>query len=351
MTWSTRLSRVKVSVLIPVYNAADTLPECIDSILRQSLSDFEIIAVDDFSDDSSIDVLHSYHDERIRIFSNTAKGIVPALNHGLQYCRSDYVARMDADDIMSEQRLQKQLAMMMQDDSITLCASQVRKFPQDIIQPGYVEYMRWQNACLSAADIANEIYIESPFAHPSVMFRKHRVLELGGYRNGDFPEDYELWLRLFHSGQKMIKLEQVLLDWRESESRLSRNDDRYSLAAFEKLRAEYLAKDPRLAGRNIVFWGAGRKTRQRAEYLIGHGVKPVAWIDINAAIIGKIYHGAKTCLPECLIQPERLHEVFKTHKQKPLVLNFVRNHGARFACRQFLDSAGYIRGQDYLDVA
>jgi glycosyltransferase involved in cell wall biosynthesis len=344
-------NRVKVSVLMPLYNAADTLRECVDSILRQSLPDFEIIVVDDFSDDASIDILRSYCDERIRIVENTAKGIVSALNHGLQCCRSDYVARMDADDIMSEYRLEKQLAMMLADDSITLCASQVRKFPQEIIQPGYIEYMRWQNACLSAADIANEIYIESPFAHPSVMFRKHRLLELGAYQNGDFPEDYELWLRLFHSGHKMIKLEEVLLHWRESETRLSRNDERYSLPAFEKLRAEYLAKDPRLNGRKIVFWGAGRKTRQRAQYLIGHGVKPVAWIDINTAIIGNTYHGAKTCPPEYLMKPERLHALFKTHNKKPFVLNYVRNHGARLACRQFLDSAGYIRGKDYLDMA
>ena len=342
---------MKVSVLMPVYNAADTLPECIDSILKQSLADFEIIAIDDFSDDRSIDILRSYHDGRIRIFDNTIKGIVPALNLGLEYCRSDYVARMDADDIMSEIRLEKQLAAMMEDDGITLCASQARKFPQAIIQPGYIEYMRWQNACLSEADIANEIYIESPFAHPTVMFRKHRILELGGYHNGDFPEDYELWLRLFHAGKRMIKIEEVLLDWRESESRLSRNDHRYSLTAFEKLRAEYLLKDARLADRKIVFWGAGRKTRQRAQYLIDLGIRPTAWIDINSGIIGNRYHGAKTCLPECLLKPERLHEVFKAEKKKPFVLNYVRNHGARLACRDFLDTAGYIRGQDYLDVA
>ena len=201
--------------------------------------------------------------------------------------------------------------------------------------------MRWQNACLTMQDITNQIYIESPFAHPSVMFRKDRIIEAGAYRDGEFPEDYELWLRLFHSQQKMMKLDEVLLDWRESEGRLSRTSSRYSESAFEKLRAEYLAKDKRLQGRDIVFWGVGRKTRQRCQYLIDNGIKPAAWIDIDSNKIGNEYHGAKTYMPDWLYR----------HDKKPFVLNYVRNHGAREDCRKFLDGAGYVMGEDYLDVA
>ena len=167
-----------------------------------------------------------------------------------------------------------------------------------MIQAGYVEYMRWQNACLTSQDIKNQIYIESPFAHPSVMFRKDRVVESGGYRDGVFPEDYELWLRLFHARFKMMKLEQVLLDWRESDTRLSRTSNRYSDLAFEKLRAKYLVKDKRLQDRRIVFCGVGRKTRQRARHLIDKGITPFAWIDIDTNKIGNEYHGAKTYMPD-----------------------------------------------------
>jgi len=333
--------QIKVSILMPIYNAVDTLHECLDSIFEQTLTAFELVAVNDFSCDGSIDILHSYNDPRIRIIENTKKGIVPALNLGLNHCRSDYVARMDADDVMFATRLEKQLAALKQDQSLTLCATQANKFPQEIIQAGYHEYMRWQNGCLSEQDIANDIYIESPFAHPSVMFRKQRVINIGAYIDGDFPEDYELWLRLFHGGEKMLKLDEVLLNWRESDTRLSRNDSRYSLTAFEKLRAEYLAKDPRISDRDIVFWGAGRKTRQRAQHLIDHGIEPSAWIDIDVNKIGNEYLGAKTVSPEWL-QDQRV---------KPFVLNYVRNHGARKYCRQFLDAAAYVRGVDYLDVA
>ncbi len=337
----TSSGEVKVSILMPVFNAQATLHECLDSIFQQSLQDFEIIAVDDFSSDESVRIMQSYDDPRIRIIENKSKGIVPALNAGLVHCRSDYVARMDADDVMHPQRLQKQYEVLLEDDGITLCATQAKKFPEEIIKAGYIEYMRWQNACLSMQDIKNQIYIESPFAHPSVMFRKQRIIAAGAYRDGAFPEDYELWLRLFHGRHKMMKLGEILIDWRESDSRLSRTSSRYSQTAFEKLRAYYLAKDLRLQGREIVFWGAGRKTRQRAQYLIDNGITPSAWIDIDPNKIGNVYQQAKTRAPEWLCQRDT----------KPFVLNYVRNHGAREYCRAHLDAAAYVMGEDYLDVA
>jgi glycosyltransferase involved in cell wall biosynthesis len=332
---------VKVSILMPVFNAEKTLVECLDSILDQTLEEFELVAVNDNSTDRSVEVLRSYNDSRISIIENQQKGIVSALNQGLQSCRSDLVARMDADDVMYVERLKKQFAVMTDDASITLCATQARKFPEEKIKAGYIEYMRWQNACLSRQDVENQIYIESPFAHPSVMFRKKCVLDLGGYNEGEFPEDYELWLRLFHAGKNMMKLDEILIDWRESENRLSRTSSRYSDEAFDYLRAEYLAKDTRLHGRDIVFWGAGRKTRQRTQCLIDRGVNPVAWIDIDNKKIGKAYHGAKIFSPGWLLKV----------KEKPFVLNYVRNHGVRNLCRKHLDEAGYVMGKDYLDVA
>ena len=336
----------EVSILMPVFNAENTLQQCLDSVFSQSLQDFEIIAVNDFSTDKSVEILQFYNDSRIHIVDNKHKGIVPALNSGLKYCQSDFVARMDADDVMYAERLEKQLDVLNKNPTITLCATQVRKFPEEIIKAGYIEYMRWQNACLTKQDIQNQIYIESPFAHPSVMFRKNSVVESGGYKDGEFPEDYELWLRLFHAGKSMMKLDEVLLDWRESDSRLSRTSSRYSDTAFEKLRADYLAKDTRLKNREIVFWGAGRKTRQRIQYLIDRGVKPFAWIDIDNKKAGNEYHGAKTFLPEWLHQYNK-----KPQNKKPFVLNYVRNHGARDYCRKYLDEAGYVMGEDYLDVA
>lgn len=328
-----------ISVLLPVFNAEATLKECIDSILNQTCENFELVVVEDHSTDSSVQVLNQYNDARIRVIKNQNKGLVSALNFGLEFCRANLVARMDADDIMRQERLSKQKQYLDDNVHVELVASQVRKFPEGMLQNGYKEYIRWQNTCISAEEINRQIYIESPFAHPTVMFRKDIVLSMGGYREGLFPEDYDLWLRMFYAGHVMEKIPEVLLDWRESDSRESRVSPRCTRDAFDSLRAEYLVKDSRLHNRSVAYWGAGRKTRQRSRLLIDKGIAPGVWIDIDPKKIGNVIEGARVEEPAWL---ER--------EDKPFVLNYVTNHGARDITRNYLERIGYVMGLDYLEV-
>ena len=332
-----------VSVLLPFHNAAETISECIDSILKQSLAEFEVLAIDDHSTDDSVHLLERYGDERIRIINNPQRGLVSALNSGLACCTAPIVARMDADDIMYSQRLQKQYEYLRSHPDVVLVAARARKFPEASILNGYREYMRWQNSVLNNADISNQIYIESPFAHPSVMFRRDSIIAAGAYRQGKFPEDYELWLRLMHQGYRMEKLSEVLIDWRESENRLSRVSDNYSREAFDTIRADYLSRDERIQNKHIAFWGAGRKTRQRASYLINKGYRPHVWIDVDPKKIGNRIQGVE------VVAPDWLEQVAQTDS-KPFVLSYLTSHGARDAARDFLQQHGYTMGEDFLEV-
>ena len=151
-------------------------------------------------------------DNRIRLIQGGRNGLVAALNRGLQQATTPFIARMDADDRMYPNRLQAQRDFLLENPEIDLVASRVRLFPEHLIQGGFREYIRWQDECLTPEDIAAEIYWESPVVHPSVMFRRDRILDLGGYHHGPFPEDYELWLRLHQNGGRMAKLPQILLD-------------------------------------------------------------------------------------------------------------------------------------------
>lgn len=332
-----------VSVLLPFHNAAGTITDCIGSIQEQTLTDFEVIAVNDFSNDDSLRVLKANGDDRIKIIDNQHRGLVSALNTGLGCCRAPLIARMDADDIMYPDRLLKQYEYMRRHHDVVLLATQARKFPEASIRKGYREYMRWQNSVLSNEDIHNQMYIESPFAHPSVMFRRDSVIAAGAYRQGAFPEDYELWLRLLHQGFRMEKLAEVLLDWRESEKRLSRVSDSYSRSAFDRIRADYLSRDERIHNRPIAFWGAGRKTRQRAGRLLDKGFEPAVWIDIDPRKIGNRINGVE------VVEPAWLEQSMADGFQ-PFVLNYVTNHGARDIARHYLQRIGYIRGRNYLEV-
>jgi glycosyltransferase involved in cell wall biosynthesis len=340
----------QVSIVLPVRNAADTLDECLDSIAQQSFEHYEILVIDDGSSDGSVELVSHWAecDARIKLLTQPPLGLVAALNRGLSETKAPLIARMDADDVMYPQRLAKQVAYLAKHPDIDLVATQVRLFPDEKIQAGYAEYVRWQNSCLSPEEINKEIFVESPFAHPSVMFRCEVVCALGGYREGDFPEDYDLWFRLMQSGHRMAKLAEVLLDWRESEGRLSRIDPRCSREAFDRLRAKYLADHLRarlkpndaMRTRPLVYWGAGRKTRRRSNLLIEKGFAPAAWVDIDERKIGNLLQDVPVVSPDWLGDQQK----------KPFVLSYVANHGARDDISQCLQAMGYRRGDDYLMV-
>lgn len=332
----------EIAVLLPFYNAAATLAETLDSIQAQTLEAFSLIAIDDGSSDDSADIVRERmrDDPRISLLQPGHQGVVGAMNSGMAHCLSPLVARMDADDIMHPERLALQSRFLRQHPEIDLLGSRVRLFPKEMIQDGFSEYIRWQNACLCPDSIADNIYVELPIAHPSVMFRREVVMAAGGYRDGDFPEDYELLLRLHQRGHRMAKLPQVLLHWRDSGERLTRTDQRYSRQAFDRIRAHYLARDPRLhQGRPLVFWGAGRNTRRRVAHLLERGFRPRAWIDVDPRKIGNLIDGARVVEPDWLAR-----------KEKPFVLSYVNNHGARELIAAALQVMGYIEGEDYLMV-
>jgi len=338
----TSTSAGSVSIVLPVYNAAFTLKECLVSILGQTLQDWVLLAVDDGSADGSADVLQEFErrDERIRVLSPGRIGLVAAINLGYAAATTELVARMDADDIMHPDRLRKQAEYLRAHPGTEVLGTRVRIFPDDAVDAGYREYLRWQNACLTPTQIADNIYVESPLANPSVMWRRSVFERHGPYRDGRFPEDYEFWLRLHAAGVQMAKLPEILLDWRESPDRTTRSDPRFSRDAFNRIRAEYLARDGRLrSGRDIVVWGAGRVTRQRVRLIEERGAAISAYIDVDPRKTGRSIGGAAVHAPAWLKQPA-----------KPFVLVYVTNHGARDEISHELAQMGYRIGDDFLCV-
>ncbi|MCF7984375.1 MAG: glycosyltransferase [Thiohalocapsa sp.] len=334
----------RVSIVLPFRDAADTLPGCIGSIQAQTLTDFELLCIDDGSTDggSAAVARLAASDARIRLLASPGKGLVDALNFGLDAARAPLVARMDADDLMHPRRLAPQAAAMQASPDISVLATRVRAFPEQALTDGFRAYIDWQNACVAPQAIADDLYLESPLAHPSVMLRGERIRNLGGYRRGPFPEDYELWLRLMRRGHVIAKLPQPLLLWRDHPRRLSRNHACYTREAFDRLRAGYLARDERVraARGRLVIWGAGRRTRQRVRHLLDWGYRPAAWIDIDPRKVGNRLDGVP------VVGPQWLHR----RSPKPLVLSYVASHGARPCIEAELARFEYRKGMDYLHI-
>lgn len=252
---------VRISVVLPIFNEESLLEEALESLLRQTEPDFEVIAVDDGSTDGTPALLDQFaaRDGRVKPVRQPHAGIVAALNRGLAEAGGAYVARMDADDVARPHRLQRQADFLDRERGIGLISSRVEYLGDVERNAGLAHFVAWTNSLTSEEDISLYRFVESPVVHPSVMFRRELVKQFGGYRDGPFPEDYELWLRWMERGVRMAKLEETLLEWRERPDRLTRTDSRYSPEAFYRTKAPYLYRwlerhNPHHPA--VIVWGA-----------------------------------------------------------------------------------------------
>lgn len=332
-----------VSVLMPCYNAARTLTSTLESLAQQTLPDFELIAVDDGSTDETVEILQDW-DERLHLLSLDHGGIVKALNAGLEACQAVYIARMDADDLAHPERLARQVAFLEQHPETAVVGCRVRGYPPDKVRAGFSIYLDWQNSLLTDEDIRREIFVESPLAHPSVVMRKDWLMQVGGYQEHGWPEDYDLWLRLYLAGAGFAKLPEVLLDWREHDERLTRQDSRYSLENFLRVKAHYLVRGPLLGRESVLLWGAGMMGRRLSKHLLRQGAPLSAFVDIDPHKIGRTKRG----LP--ILPPDDLPGWWQ-HSTRPVVLAAVGARGARQLIRQQLTRFGLQEGRDWWSVA
>lgn len=180
-----------VTVLMPVHNGALYLREAMDSVLRQTLSDLELLVVDDGSQDETPNIVRSYADPRIRNIRSEARlRLAGALNLGLKEARGEFVARMDADDICREDRLERLVARMRRGDHLDLCGSAIDSFG-----PGAFGRLVYP---AGTANIRAHLLFDNPFAHPTVLFRRSIFdSRPTPYDVSYYPsEDYALWASL-----------------------------------------------------------------------------------------------------------------------------------------------------------
>jgi glycosyltransferase involved in cell wall biosynthesis len=336
----------KVSILMPCYNAAMTLNETLENIQAQTYGDFEVVAVDDGSEDGTRKILAGWakKDERFKPLYLEHGGIIPALNAGIADCRGEYIARMDADDLMHPQRLSKQTTYLDEHPMVTLVSSLVEGFPKKGLREGFRIYIEWLNTLVSHEDICREMFVESPICHPTVMVRKEALVKLGGYDEHGWPEDYDLWLRMYLAGHKFAKVPEVLLSWREHPQRLTRTDSRYSVENFIRAKAHYLPQGPLKGRETVIVWGAGMMGRRTSKHLVREGLPLAAFVDVDSKKIGRTLRGVPIIPPEALMAWWGKYE-------RPALLAAVGARGARELIREKLRGFGLVEGEDWWGVA
>jgi len=327
---------VDVSVLLPFRDAAPTLERSLRSVLAERSIALEVLAVDDGSRDGSTSIARAIADPRLRVLSSKGHGLVAALETARRAARAPFLARMDADDVSLPGRLAQQYRALEARPSLGALGTRVRAVGGG---EGLRRYVAWQNSLRTEADHRRELFVEAPLCHPSAMMRASAVDAVGGYRTGDFPEDYDLWLRLDAAGWGLAKLPRVLLEWCHAEGRATFSDPRYRIEAFRALKAPFLARRLVDETRAIVTWGAGRTGRRTMRLLEAHSLRASLWVDVDPAKIGRTARGAP------IVAADRLHP------SQHFVLAAVGARGARPLIRKALVARGFREGRDFLFVS
>lgn len=336
----------QISVILPSYNAAKTLEEALQSLAVQTFTNFEVLAVDDGSTDDTGLILDRWakSNSRFKYLSQPHAGVISASNAGMLASVSPYIARMDADDRMHPERLAKQWAFLEENSEIAVVSCLVKAFPEKDVGGGFLVYLEWLNSLITDADIRREIFVESPLPNPSVMFRREWLLEMGGYQDRGFPEDYDLYLRFYLAGAKFAKIPEVLHEWREHPDRITHTDSRYSLENFLRAKAHYLARGPLKERDAIIIWGSGMMGRRLAKQLERQDAPIVAFVDIDPKKIGRTRRGKP------IISPDELEECWGEY-EAPVILASVGSRGARKLIRERLNGFGYVEGKDWWAAA
>jgi len=334
----------RVSVLLPVRDAADTLPECLDSLAAQTLREHEVVTVDDGSRDGSAELLEARaaQDPRVRLIRTAARGLVSALGLALAEARTGIVIRMDADDVAHPERLERQARRLENDSGVDVLGSRVELLSAAGMPPsgGMRAYVDWLNQLLDHASMARDRFVESPLVHPTVAMRRQTLVALGGWRDSSGPEDYDLWLRAFDAGLRFGKLPEALLRWRDRPRRLTRTDPRYGPDRFLALKLAALRRGPLAGDRPTVVWGAGPIGKAWARALLAAGNPVAAFVEVDPRKIDARIHGAP------VIPVARASTV-----RGAVHLAAVGQRGARARIRAEAARLGLVDGTDLFAVA
>lgn len=327
-----------ISIILPFYNSEKTLERALNSISSQSFTNFECILIDNNSTDESTKIASGFcnDDMRFRLVDEKKQGVVHAFNKGLSKAKGKFIARMDADDWSFPGRFMKQITFLEKHNEYDVVAGLAEYVSHKSNTKGFERYVNWSNSIMDFKDILLKQFMESPIINPTVMWRKEVSDHYGSYADGNFPEDYELWLRWLEKGIKIYKLPDKLIRWYDSKNRLTRIDDKYSDEAFFNLKTLYLAKWLKIHNPfhpNVVVWGASKISRNRAKALKIHEIKIGAYIDISE----------KRQLEDEIIYYKNLPS-----PQDIFILVYLKEETMRAKTQQFLEENNFMEGRDYL---
>jgi glycosyltransferase involved in cell wall biosynthesis len=329
------VSRPRVSVLLPVRDEEPFLAECLDSLSAQTLSEFEVIAVDDGSTDATPAILeaHARTDARLRVLRQEPAGMVAASERARAEARGQLLARMDADDVALRERLELQVAAI-EEEGLAAVGGRVEYFP--VPTEGMRAYAEWLNSLVTVEATLRDLWVECPLPGPGLTARA----ELVSYRDRGWPEDYDLVLRIWEGGGRFRNVDRLVHRWRDHPQRLTRTQAAYTLDAFRRCKIHFLRRTLLADGRAAVVWGAGPTGKAFARDLLVAGTPLAAFVEVDPRKLGKRIHGAP------VVPVERAADF-----PGALALGAVSGTEGRARVRELAAGLGLAEGTDFVAVA
>ncbi|MBL4862630.1 MAG: glycosyltransferase [Crocinitomicaceae bacterium] len=284
-----------ISIVMPVKDTASYLPACLDSILAQSFTHWELVAVNDYSSDDSLEILQSYADKdrRIRIFNGVQPSLLNTLRYGYQNALGDLIHRMDSDDKMPVYKLEEMVNAWLRHGKGCVITGGTRSFiDNEEIGNGFKRYDQWLCKVAQLNTHKEEMYRECVVPSSCWLVHREDFDNVEGFEPAIFPEDYDLCFRFYKGKLKIVGLDQVLHHWRDRSDRISRNWDCYKDNRFFALKINYFFSLERDASRPLVLWGAGKNGKDLAK-LIRSNENKFNWVCDNEKKIGKDIYGLK----------------------------------------------------------
>jgi len=286
------MQNLLISILIPFKNTAEFLSECLQSIINQTYTNWELLIVDDNSTDDSYRLVEEFSnkDSRIKLYKNEENGIIDALRFAFSKSKGELITRMDSDDIMSSNKLEVLSTSLIKYGKHHLAIGLVSYFSETGIGDGYSKYETWINSLTLKGTNYTEIYKECVIPSPCWMIHREDLIDAGAFNSNKYPEDYDLAFRFYEKDYKCIPCSSVLHQWRDYSTRASRTDPHYAHNYLLGIKLHYFLKLDYNSSRPLILWGAGDKGKTITKTLIEKKI-PFHWICDNQKKIGRDIYG------------------------------------------------------------
>ena len=281
-----------VSILIPFKNTAVFIGDCLQSILNQTYTNWELFIIDDASTDNSYNIVEQFakNDNRITLLKNSGHGIIDALQLAFSESKGEFITRMDSDDLMRPNKLEILVTNLLEYGKQHVAIGLVNYFSEEGIKAGYKSYEVWLNNLTKSGANYSEIYKECVIPSPSWMIHREDLVTCDAFNPNRYPEDYDLTFRFYKFNFKCIPCDDVLHDWRDYSHRTSRTHVHYAENHFIDIKLHYFLELDYNSNKTLVVWGAGNKGKTIAKSLIEKGLD-FEWVCDNPKKIGRDIYG------------------------------------------------------------